>query len=285
MPDPNFSLCKAVVADPSPLIRQGVRNTLYSLGFREVRDTASYVALSEDCKAEVDLIIANAEVEGGDTSFLIRNLRAGKLGPDPFVVVITMLTNGDEAHIRKVADSGSDGLLLIPFAPDQLMQRVRMLTERRKPFVVTHNYLGPDRRKEVRTGGAGNAALFEVPNPLSARAKGAGGRYARLREEARQRLLHERVSRIAGGIEWECQSLYVAVRDGQKVPEDIVTRLFRVESNCEELVNARDLHRAGEVAELLGREVGRIKNGYSQASFRDYEGLYNHAQRLARELR
>ncbi len=285
MAEPNFSLCRAVIADPSPLIRQGVRNTLHSLGFREVRDTASYVALNDECKAEVDLIIANAEIEGGDTSFLIRNLRAGKLGPDPFVVVITILTNGDEAHIRKVADSGSDGLLLIPFAPDQLMRRVRMLADRRKPFVVTHNYLGPDRRKAARPGGAGSAGLFEVPNPLAARAKGSGGRYARLREEARQRLLHERIASIAGGIEWECQSIYVAVRDGQKIPDDIVTRLFRVENNCEELVNARDLHRAGATAELLGQEVGWIKNRYSQASFRDYEGLYNHAQRLARELR
>ncbi|MBF0307677.1 MAG: hypothetical protein HQL41_18795, partial [Alphaproteobacteria bacterium] len=39
----------------------------------------------------------------------------------------------------------------------------------RKPFVVTHDYIGPDRRKETRPG-VDSAPTVEVPNPLRAKA-------------------------------------------------------------------------------------------------------------------
>lgn len=285
MAELNYSSCKVLVADPSPLIRQGIRNTLYGIGFREIRETASYATISQECgNSDLDLMIVNAEIEGSDTAFLVRNLRTGKLGEDPFVVVIMLITKADEIHIRRVADSGSDGLLLIPFAPDQLMQRVRMLTERRKPFIVTHNYMGPDRRKEARPGNKA-APSFEVPNPLAAHARGAGDRYARLRADVRDRIMRERLVRIAGGIEWECQSIYVAIRDSHSVPDDIVTRLFRVEANCEDLVRTRNQHGAGDAAAMLHSAVMGIKSRHSQATFHDYEGLYEQACRLARHFR
>jgi response regulator RpfG family c-di-GMP phosphodiesterase len=76
-----------------------------------------------------------------------------------------------EALVREVADCGADDLLVQPASRKQLTQRVEMLTYKRKPFVVTSNYIGPDRRTGPRPGKQIITPKI-VPNVLLARVLG-----------------------------------------------------------------------------------------------------------------
>jgi hypothetical protein len=68
-----------------------------------------------------------------------------------------------------VINSGADDLLLRPFSTAQLAQRIETHIERRKGFVVTSDYVGPDRRKD--SSRPSNVELFEPPNSLKMKAK------------------------------------------------------------------------------------------------------------------
>ena len=68
-----------------------------------------------------------------------------------------------------MVSSGADDLLLRPFSTALLGRRIEGHIERRKGFVITTDYVGPDRRKG--TGRASNIELFEPPNSLKMKAK------------------------------------------------------------------------------------------------------------------
>ena len=232
----DFSKAKTLVGEHSPLIRQGVRNALFGIGFREVADTASVVKVYQTIKdSRVDLIVLNKEMEKNDTSFLVKEIRLGKIGVDPFTAIIAVLTDTDEYTVRTTIDSGVDDLLVVPFAPDQLIKRVQGLVARRKPFVVTHDYVGPERRGAQRTN-APSATQFTVPNPLAHCIKGLSeGRYHAEVEMAREKVFGERVKRLAAHTEWEAKGLVAALRGGP-APDDMVPRLYKLEQVAEELL-------------------------------------------------
>lgn len=84
--------------------------------------------------------------------------------------VIVTTWEADQDLVEKVADCGADALLVKPFAPKQLIERIEFLANRRKKFVVTSGYVGPDRRKDQTRESP--IPLIDVPNTLRAKVQG-----------------------------------------------------------------------------------------------------------------
>ncbi|MBI5163671.1 MAG: response regulator transcription factor [Magnetospirillum sp.] len=278
-----LSTVRTLVVDQSPLIRQGVRMGLHSLGFREVMETGTIAGALAACREGVDMVILNYRVENNETAFVVREMRHGRLGRDPFVVVVMMLAAPNERQVRDAVDAGPDDLLLIPFAPDQLMARVRGVIEGRKKFVVTHDYIGPERRKAPR----GNSApVFEVPHPIRARAIGVPGeRYQLLVKQTHDTMSKERTRRLAAAVEWEFRQIYATARDGASAAADMVARLFKVENICEELT--RRLGQEGlDTANItaFSARCGRMKNTASRVEFLEIESAYNASRQIAQSF-
>jgi hypothetical protein len=66
--------------------------------------------------------------------------------------------------------SGADVLVAAPISPSLIFDRIEALVHSRKPFVVTSDYIGPDRRFLDDRGN--EIELVEVPNSLRAKALG-----------------------------------------------------------------------------------------------------------------
>ena len=58
---------------------------------------------------------------------------------------------------------------------DILLDRIAKLIEARKPFVITHNYIGPDRRGGLRSEERNPLVPIEVPNTMRTKAMGEAG--------------------------------------------------------------------------------------------------------------
>jgi CheY-like chemotaxis protein len=99
----------------------------------------------------------------------IQQLRQGSAGHNPFIVIIVTAWEKNTAMINRVVSSGADDLLLRPFSTALLGSRIETHIERRKGFVITTEYVGPDRRKD--SGRPSDAELFEPPNSLKMKAK------------------------------------------------------------------------------------------------------------------
>lgn len=228
----DYSRVKAIIGEPDPASREHARSTLFDLGFRDISDTDSLIKLHRAVRrGAVDLIVINAAMNGDDTGFITRDIRAGKLGNDPFTIVIVLLAVTETARARSIADSGADDALLLPLTSEGLARKVIDLSAPRKPFVVTYDYIGPERRSAPRPDSP-SATQIAVPNPLVSRggAEAAAG-YEAARDDARARLFHERVVRLGVQLEWLAEAVgATAARE-----ESVLGLIHRLETAGKEL--------------------------------------------------
>ena len=148
-----------------------------------------------------DLALCESQGGDGDLCRTIQELRQGAAGFNPFIVIIVTAWEKSAALVTRVVNSGADDLLLRPFSTTLLGQRIESHVERRKGFVVTTDYVGPDRRKDLTR--PSNVELFDPPNSLKMKAKdrlSAEETAMRLDTElrgAREKLNNEKLKRDA----------------------------------------------------------------------------------------
>lgn len=165
-----FENVRMLLADTNGQVRHSLKAALFHEGFREILDTASYVAVRDAVVRNiVDVMVMDVDLPGGDVCELVNQVRHHKIGNNPFVVSILLTSDPTQDLVRRMVDSGADDLVVKPFSTENLLQRLKVLTRGRKPFVVTHDYIGPDRRKAPREGTL-PTPLLEVPNPLRSKA-------------------------------------------------------------------------------------------------------------------
>src|SRR5439155_23594721 len=116
-----------------------------------------------------DIALCEAQGATEELCGIIQQMRQGSAGYNPFVVIIVTAWEKNTALINQVVSSGADDLLLRPFSTTLLGQRIETHVDRRKGFVITTEYVGPDRRKDAHRPSA--VELFEPPNSLKMKAK------------------------------------------------------------------------------------------------------------------
>lgn len=231
----DFSKVRVLLGEPSPVIRRGIRQMLIQVGFRDIDECASFDDLRHRLGEErYELLILNSEMDVNDSTPVIRDLRRGFIHPDPFLVVLLIVVRADETHVRLAINSGADDILLAPFTSDQFAQRLGTVHERRRPFIVTHDYIGPDRRRDPRPG-ATSARSYAVPNPYLARSTDVPDQqYEAQAHTTLATIGRARLASLVRACEWELQSLRDKIDDGD-VPADIAARLGRLDLFAEEL--------------------------------------------------
>ena len=116
-------------------------------------------------RSTVDLLIMG--IDDGDDSAcrLVHQTRHGHLGRNPYVTVVSLVREAKGGLVRRIVDAGSDALLTQAAQPKELLDRLMHLIHRRKPFVVTSDYIGPDRRNVGRPDRE-DLPQIQVPNAL-----------------------------------------------------------------------------------------------------------------------
>jgi DNA-binding response OmpR family regulator len=198
----SFDTVEALIYDPVSANRTATRATLYALGFRRTETVSTIEAFVEAIQTRPpDLAMCEAQGADEELCQTIQQLRQGGAGYNPFVVIMVTAWEKNAQLINRVVSSGADDLILRPFSTALLGSRIEAHIERRKGFVITTDYVGPDRRKdETRQS---NVPLFEPPNSLKMKAKdklSADAIAKRLEGElraAREKLSSEKLRRDA----------------------------------------------------------------------------------------
>ena len=167
-----FDQVDIVLVDPDRGSRDGIRNMLYNNGFRDLRFGLTMEDLREQFKlATPDMLICEAELPDGDFTRLISSLRHNELGNNPFLPVIATTWHPTGELVQSIIECGVDDLIPKPISTSHLLNRIKTLINARKPFVVTSDYVGPERRHRDDVKESGRPAV-EVPNTLRAKATG-----------------------------------------------------------------------------------------------------------------
>lgn len=168
----NYENVRVCLFDPARHNLMITRVSLVDIGYFNIEMITDFALFSEAVsKNTYDLIIAETHDAGGAIAELMRKIRVGEVGDNPFVVAITTSWDRDKAHLQTLINCGIDDILLRPFSTEQLRDRLKILVARRKSFVVTGDYVGPDRRKD----GERKTDLiksFQPPNTLKSIAEG-----------------------------------------------------------------------------------------------------------------
>lgn len=237
---PRFDTAEALLFDPVATNRSATRGMLASLGFRKVQTPFDLNGLAQRLKGQAfDLVILEVRPDPKPLLGLIQDLRQGRIGLNPFTIVMATAWTLDDDVVRGVVQSGADDLMGRPFSTGFLGQRLKQLVDGRKGFVVTSDYIGPDRRRDPnRTGGAATA---DVPNSLKMKSSG------RLDTIAVEVEIAQAVARSKGEINLEKArrnafqmiiqaKLTVAALGGATPTEAIVADLKKIEGLAAETV-------------------------------------------------
>ena len=166
----SYDSVDVLIYDPVPANRAATRAALYALGFRRTVNVSTLEAFVEAIQRNPpDIALCEADEGGEELCSTIQQLRQGGACANPFIVIIVTAWDKSSGLINRVVSSGADDLLLRPFSTSVLGSRIEAHIERRKGFVITTDYVGPDRRRD--DGRPGSAEMFDPPNSLRMKAK------------------------------------------------------------------------------------------------------------------
>lgn len=168
-----LSEVRVVLAESRTQVRSGLKGALAEAGLRNVTDVGRIETLADAIvKDAPDIVICDTDLAGeGSVGDLVRRIRRREVGSNPFLCIIAVAWNPTSARVDAIIESGVDALLAAPFSPQQIIDRIDGLVHRRKPFLVTSDYVGPDRRLESDTRKT-SIPVMEPPNTLRLKAFG-----------------------------------------------------------------------------------------------------------------
>lgn len=131
-----------------------ILNTFRCRNIREAETGVEALEILQDLYRP-DIIITDWQMPVMDGIELVRILRRGDAGADPFVPIIMVTAHTDKGHILMARDSGVNEILALPVSPKMLYSRIARVIEQPRPFVRSKSYFGPDRRRHQDRNYAG----------------------------------------------------------------------------------------------------------------------------------
>ncbi|HRJ60556.1 MAG TPA: response regulator [Azospirillaceae bacterium] len=229
MPAYDLSNVEVAVIDTQSNTLRLLRDVLSRLGVKKIElyDSIPHAAqLLTGGAPDVVLVDCDGPHEAEAFRY-IRTFRNEPETPNPYAVIIVTTWQATPGQLMRTTNCGADDLISKPLSPKQLQERLHLLIEARKKFVVTADYTGPDRRKSPREGV--QMPLIDVPNTLRLKALGRWpvGNYKQMMDEsARQVNLQKRLRgaiQVSFLIEYAVPGL--TARPAQKTAIEHVSRV------------------------------------------------------------
>jgi DNA-binding response OmpR family regulator len=251
MPKYQIDTIKILVADSNIQLRSSLKGVLHQHGFRGIQDASDCENFEEAVRyGNPDLILCDVGLKGGDVCQIIRKVRHNKLGQNPFCAVILFIEEASQDIVRMVSGAGVDDLQIKPVIAQQVIDRVEYLIKMRKPFVVTTDYIGPDRRKADRPG-TQKIPQIEVPNSLAMKAKGKFDAHA-LQAEISKTLFNvnsQKIERHVFQVQYLVDRIVPAYK-AKDMNKDVMTMLRRLTVVSKDIVSRLVDSEYGHIASL-----------------------------------
>ncbi|MDX1922463.1 MAG: response regulator [Alphaproteobacteria bacterium] len=148
----NFSKVSVLVVESSREMFNLFKGVLKML---EVPDRNLHAAYSPEeaierfTKINHDLIITDWLQNPDRGIILTKSIRMNAKTGNRFVPIIMTAGSGHKNRVIRARDAGISEYLVKPFSADGLATRITRVIEKPRPFVVSENYVGPDRRVRV----------------------------------------------------------------------------------------------------------------------------------------
>ena len=168
-----FGKVDLLLAESNSGIAEQIRKIVVGLGFKDpVPATTIAEAKSAVAANSFDLILCGTSFSDGDIFEFITELRHGVFGDDPFVPLVGINPSTDSPFAKRFFGYGADSSISVPVSREGFLRAIETLMAARRAFVVTCDYVGPDRR--AGSGRESMIPLIDAPNALRDKAVGRG---------------------------------------------------------------------------------------------------------------
>lgn len=139
---------RVLIADDDRRIAILVRSILESLGFTQISVAKDGSQALEMLRTEKsDMLITDWQMSPMDGINLVKYLRTSDDSPNRFLPVIMLTGNADRQDVEVARDAGVTEFVVKPFSAKTLCDRIVLLIENPRSFVMTKRFVGPDRRR------------------------------------------------------------------------------------------------------------------------------------------
>lgn len=141
--------------DPDPRSAELLRGVLRSLGFGRFHHAVSMQDALHILRTQtIDIMITEWDVADASCPEIIRYLRVDPDSPNKRLPVL-VLTGKSRAHyVAAARDAGMTEFVVRPFTIRTLCQRISLIIDQPREFVINASFAGPDRRR--RSASASN---------------------------------------------------------------------------------------------------------------------------------
>ncbi len=148
------------MAEDNQFVRSTMQDLLRHLGFGRVITVENGQEAIEHLKSfaapsragqGIDLVISDLVMSPINGLLLLRWIRTANESPNRFMPFIMLSGAADRKYVEASRDLGVTEFLAKPFSVTSVYKKLIELTDHPRQFVMTHEYFGPDRRRQ-KTG-------------------------------------------------------------------------------------------------------------------------------------
>jgi DNA-binding response OmpR family regulator len=255
-----FEEAHVLITDTLPASRDIIKECLKEIGFRNLSFCEGISDTREAIQSNnIDLLICDAYLAESGAAEMIRELRDMRLPGDAFLPIVTITWQPTIEVIHSIVNAGTDLILTLPMSVGKMKNAIETLIDRRKPFVVTSTYIGPDRRKTARPDRE-DVPQIDVPNSLRKQVTGDDGGLNI--ENIVNMIREQRVERSAARITYTVGTIVSAakVRQSPDIGRLIAELQFATNDLFERIGDTRYAHQRALAESLL-----EVSNKISEA--------------------
>ena len=155
---------RLLVAEDNVYSMKMIINVLRAFGFRDIFEATNGADALELywCK-QIDLVITDHFMPMYTGADLARHIRTGKDSPNKYTPIVAVTPGTTRMVVEELRDSGVNEIVAKPFTPKDLLQKINATVLKQRPFIVSPNYVGPDRRRQQNPNYNGPERRADVP--------------------------------------------------------------------------------------------------------------------------
>jgi DNA-binding response OmpR family regulator len=258
------------LGEPNEQVRESLRAMMRGEGLRRTRTFSRIDDMVNALKeAPPDLLIAATDID--PTLFdVIRDIRHFRIGRNPFIMITLMVRGEDDDAVKRAILAGADDVMIKPVSPGKMLERVAHITMNRLPFIVTTDYVGPERRKPTAERPS-KIKLLNVVNTLKAKVDGQRlnqGELSRAVEDCMNEVMAARLDSHGLKLGWVCNLILKAYEEKRidKELEDRILILVSVLEDASRTARAIGEPELANICTQMARQVEEMAENYQTPS-------------------
>ncbi|MBK8839699.1 MAG: response regulator [Hyphomonadaceae bacterium] len=140
----------ALILDDNAHMRGLVRVILASFGMRQIEEAPDCnTAVGVIAGGDIDIAFVDFKLGALDGIDFCKRIRLDPDSPNRYLPIIMITAYSERRRVIDAINAGVDEFLVKPIRAVDVANRVNAVVERRRPFIQTPGYFGPERRRRA----------------------------------------------------------------------------------------------------------------------------------------